>query len=89
MFRIGLPEILLIAFIAVVFLHPREFPAIFRKIGRLVRQMKEMRDSFTRSIQEELGPSAEGERFGAKDVVASSEEPPPSSDSTGRDEKHG
>jgi Tat protein translocase TatB subunit len=51
-FRIGLPEILLILVVVVIFVNPKEFPGFFRKAGRFVQQMRDMRDTFKRSLDE-------------------------------------
>jgi Tat protein translocase TatB subunit len=52
LFRIGLPEILIIIVVVIVFVNPKQLPGFFRKAGKFVQQMKEMRDSFKRSLEE-------------------------------------
>ena len=52
MFNVGLPEILIIILVVVVFVNPKEFPGFFRKVGKFVQQMKDMRETFTRSVEE-------------------------------------
>ena len=52
MFNVGLPEIVIIILVVVVFVNPKELPGFFRKIGKFVQQMKEMRETFIRSVEE-------------------------------------
>ena len=52
MFRIGLPEILVILVVVVIFVNPKEFPGFFRKVGKFVQQMRDMRDAFKSSLDE-------------------------------------
>ena len=61
MFRVGLPEILVIILLALIFVNPKEFPSFLRKAGQLFRQIKDTRDAFTRHMQEigkEILPAA-------------------------------
>jgi hypothetical protein len=51
-FRLGLPEILVILVVAVVLINPKQLPGIFRKVGKGVRQLGRMRAEFRRSVQE-------------------------------------
>jgi Tat protein translocase TatB subunit len=85
LFRIGLPEIIVILVVVLIFVNPKEFPGIFRKLGKFVQQMKNMRDAFKRSLDEvkatintamsEVEPApAEGESGGNRE----GREPPPS-----------
>jgi Sec-independent protein translocase protein TatA len=65
MFNIGLPEILIIAFVAVIFIDPKQLPGLFRNLGKGVQQMKRMREDFTKGIQEvqnDLGLADSGPR---------------------------
>jgi Sec-independent protein translocase protein TatA len=51
LFQIGLPEFLLILFIILIFLKPRELPAAARRIGRLVQEIRTMRENFLREMR--------------------------------------
>ena len=75
MFNIGLPELLVIVLVVVVFLNPRELPGFFRKLGRGVQQIKHMREEFTRSlrdVQEDLGLTDRGTRGTPAGLVVAS-----------------
>jgi Sec-independent protein translocase protein TatA len=52
MFGVGFPEILIIILVIVLFVNPKELPGFFRKFGRLVQQIRDMRESFTRDMKE-------------------------------------
>ena len=52
MFRIGLPEILIVLAVVVILVKPKDLPGFFRKVGRGVRQLRGMRQDFTRSVRE-------------------------------------
>jgi Sec-independent protein translocase protein TatA len=60
---IGLPEIVLILLVALVFLHPKELPGLFRRAGKAYRRIVEMRHDFLRTL-EELEKEAERSRDG-------------------------
>jgi sec-independent protein translocase protein TatB len=58
MFNIGLPEMLVIVFVVVLFVDPKQLPGLFRNIGKGVQQIRRMREEFTRSmrdVQNDLG----------------------------------
>lgn len=50
--RIGLPEIFLIILVIIIFVNPKEFPGLFRKVGKLFQQIKSMRETFTRGMKD-------------------------------------
>jgi Sec-independent protein translocase protein TatA len=50
--HLGLPEIILIALVIVLFVNPKELPGLFRRVGKVFQQVKEMRDSFTKSMKD-------------------------------------
>ncbi len=80
MFNIGLPEILIIFIIVVIFVNPKELPGLFRKLGRGVQQIRRMREDFTQSlrdVQEDLGLTNPGTRgaYGSTDGVRSARDP--------------
>ena len=58
MFNIGLPELLIIILVVILFISPKQLPGLFRKVGRGVQQIRRMREEFTQSlrdVQEDLG----------------------------------
>jgi Tat protein translocase TatB subunit len=66
MFGLGFFEILIIFLVAIVFINPKDLPKVFRRLGRLVRQLRDIRDSsvqymrkIEREIEEEDLPSEE------------------------------
>ena len=65
MFNIGLPELMIIVLVVIVFISPKELPGFLRKLGRGVQQIRHMREQFTRSmreIQDDLGLTDSGAR---------------------------
>ncbi len=40
MFGIGFPELLVVFFAVLIFVNPKELPAVFRRLGRLVGQFR-------------------------------------------------
>lgn len=57
MFGIGLAEILVIVLVAIVFVNPRDLPRLVRRVGRLMRQLRSLRDSsmqYLRKIEREV-----------------------------------
>ena len=56
MFGIGLPELAVIAFVAVIVFGPERLPEFARQAGRLVRQVRNLANSAQTQLREELGP---------------------------------
>ena len=56
MFGIGLPELMVIAIVAVVVFGPERLPEFARQAGRFVRQMRNLARSAQNQLREELGP---------------------------------
>ena len=57
MFGLGFVEILVILLVAIVFINPRDLPKLFRRLGRLVGQLRDIRDSsvrYMRRIEREI-----------------------------------
>ena len=66
MFGLGFVEILVIFLVAIIFINPKDLPKVFRRLGRLVQQLRDLRDSsarymrrIEREIEEEDRSSAE------------------------------
>lgn len=56
MFGIGLPEMMVIAVVAVLVFGPDRLPDFARQAGRLVRQVRKMTEAARDDIRAELGP---------------------------------
>ena len=56
MFGIGLPELVVIAIVAVVVFGPERLPEFARQAGRFARQMRNLAQSAQNQLREELGP---------------------------------
>lgn len=56
MFGVGLPEMAVIALVAVLVFGPDRLPEFARQAGRMVRQLKQFTDSARDDIRAELGP---------------------------------
>ena len=56
MFGIGLPELAVIAFVAVIVFGPDRLPEFARQAGRFVRQLRNLAQSAQSQLREELGP---------------------------------
>jgi len=84
MFGIGLSEFAVIVCIVIVFVRPKDLPALFRRLGKLYAQAKraykeitEVKDQFVKSIEVAAaesdagkgGPSSAGEGEAAKAPV--------------------
>ena len=56
MFGIGLPELAVIALVAIVVFGPDRLPEFARQAGRMVRQLRSLASSAQNQLREELGP---------------------------------
>ena len=56
MFGIGLPELAVIAFVAVLVFGPDKLPEFARQAGRLARQVRGFANQARDELREELGP---------------------------------
>ena len=56
MFGIGLPELALIAFVAVCVFGPDRLPDLARQLGGFARQAKRLADGARDELREQLGP---------------------------------
>ena len=45
MFGLGFVEILIIFLVVIIFINPKDLPKVFRRLGRLVQQLRDIRDS--------------------------------------------
>ena len=56
MFGIGLPELMVIAIVAIVVFGPERLPEFARQAGKFVRQVRNLAQSAQSQLREELGP---------------------------------
>lgn len=56
MFGIGLSELAVIAFVAVLLVGPERLPDFARQAGRMLRQLRNLANSARDDLREELGP---------------------------------
>jgi sec-independent protein translocase protein TatB len=56
MFGVGLPELAVIAFVAVLVFGPDKLPEFARQAGRLARQVRRFANEARDELREELGP---------------------------------
>lgn len=56
MLGIGLPELVVIVFVAVLVFGPDRLPEFARQAGRMVRQLRKLAQSAQSQLREELGP---------------------------------
>lgn len=56
MFGVGLPELMVIAVVALVVFGPDRLPEYARQAGRLVRQFRALANNAQNQLREELGP---------------------------------
>ena len=84
MFGLGFFEILIIFLVVIVFINPKDLPKVFRRLGRLVRQLRDIRDSsvqymrkIEREIEAEEGSPAEEGNSAGKESGERTEKPEP------------
>ncbi len=56
MFDIGLPEFVVLAFIAIFVFGPDKLPEVARQAGRMIKQVRVLANQARSQISEELGP---------------------------------
>lgn len=56
MFGVGLPELAVIALVAVIVFGPDRLPEFARQAGRMVRQLRNLATSAQSQLRDELGP---------------------------------
>jgi sec-independent protein translocase protein TatB len=56
MFGVGLPELAVILFVAVIVFGPERLPEYARQAGRMVRQLRQFAQSAQQDLRDELGP---------------------------------
>lgn len=56
MFGVGLPELAVIAFVAVLLVGPERLPELAKQAGRMLRQLRTLANAARDEIREELGP---------------------------------
>lgn len=56
MFGIGLPELAVIALVAMIVLGPDRLPDVARQAGQMIRQVRRMARNARDDLREELGP---------------------------------
>jgi sec-independent protein translocase protein TatB len=56
MFGVGLPELAVIAFVAVLVFGPDKLPDLARQAGRMARQVRQFANQARDELREELGP---------------------------------
>jgi sec-independent protein translocase protein TatB len=56
MFGVGLPELAVIAFVAVLVFGPDKLPEFARQAGRIARQLRTFADQARDELRDELGP---------------------------------
>jgi Tat protein translocase TatB subunit len=71
MFGLGFVEILIIFLVAIIFINPKDLPKVFRRLGRLVRQLRDIRDSsvrYLRRIEREIEEEDRKERSSGEET---------------------
>lgn len=56
MFGISLPELMIIAFVAVVMFGPERMPELARSAARLIKNLRELASKTQEDLRRELGP---------------------------------
>ncbi len=56
MFGVGLPELAVIAFVAILVFGPEKLPDFARQAGRMARRLREFANDARDELREELGP---------------------------------
>ncbi len=56
MFGVGLPELAVIAFVAVLVVGPEKIPDLARQAGRMLRQLRNLANVARDELRDELGP---------------------------------
>ncbi|WP_203336836.1 sec-independent translocase [Nocardioides limicola] len=56
MFGVGLTELAVLAFVAVLVVGPEKLPDLAKQAGRMLRQLRRMADQARDEIRDELGP---------------------------------
>ena len=56
MFGVGLPELAVIAFVAILVFGPEKLPDFARQAGRMARKVREFANEARDELREELGP---------------------------------
>ena len=54
MFGIGLPELIIIAVVALIFIGPKNLPGVLRSFGRGLVQVKRATNEVRETVQEEM-----------------------------------
>ena len=54
MFGIGLPEMIVIAIVALVFIGPKNLPGVLRSVGRGLVQLKRATNEVRTTVQDEM-----------------------------------
>jgi sec-independent protein translocase protein TatB len=75
-FGLGFVEILVILLVAIVFINPKDLPKLFRRLGRLVGQLRDIRDSsvrYMRRIEREIEEEDRRDKTSEEDSEKSTE----------------
>jgi Sec-independent protein translocase protein TatA len=75
MFGLGFFEIVVVFLVVIIFVNPKDLPRLFRRLGRVVRQLRDIRDSsmrYMRRIEREI---EEEDRTAAGQPEGDSEQP--------------
>lgn len=75
MFGIGLPELVVIAVIALFVIGPRDIPKMAQDLGRFVQKMRRTAEEFKGSVEEEIHRSDYPPEPGSKPKIFPFKEP--------------